>query len=294
MRAHFDVLRPTTPEQASALKREHGPRARYWAGGTDMTLLWQRELVDLDYCIDLSLVRGLDAIDVSSREIRIGARVTLAQIERAAAQHRLLRTLSDVTKLMCTPQSRTLATIGGNLCNASPAADLSPVLVALDAVARLNGTGSKRDVPMEKFFTGVKATAIRDDELLTEVRIPLPKGDIAASYRRVARTVVDIALVNAAAALTVDDRGRIAKAGIALGAVAPTIPRAPDAEALLVGASVAALDHQRLEAVAERAAAMASPITDVRASAAFRAHMAKVMVRRALEDCLATLGGAAS
>jgi CO/xanthine dehydrogenase FAD-binding subunit len=133
MRAHFGVLRPTTPNQASALKREHGSRARYWAGGTDMILLWQRGLVDLDYCIDLSRVRGLDAIDVSPWEIRIGARVTLAQIERAAAQHRLLRTLSDVTKLMCTPQSRTLATIGGNLCNASPAADLSPVLVTLDA-----------------------------------------------------------------------------------------------------------------------------------------------------------------
>lgn len=294
MKAHFEVIQPTTPKQASALKRKHGDRARFWAGGTDMTLLWQRGEVDLDYCIDLSRVSGLDEIKISAKEIRIGARVTLAQLERSAAQHGLLRTLSDVTKLMCTPQTRTLATIGGNLCNASPAADLSPVLVAVNAAARLRTMTTKRDVAMEKFFTGVNETAIEDAELLTEIAIPLPRGQTAASYRRVARTVVDIALVNAAAAITVNDKGGIVKAGIALGAVAPTIPRAPQAEELLIGAGLEDVDPQLIERVAQKASEVAKPITDVRAGAAFRKHMAKVMVRRALEDCIVSLGGTVS
>jgi CO/xanthine dehydrogenase FAD-binding subunit len=294
MKAQFEVIHPTTPKQAIALKRKLGPRARFWAGGTDMILLWQRGQIDLDYCIDLSRVRGLDQIKVSAGRIGIGARVTLAQLERSAGQHDVLKTLSDVTKLMCTPQTRTLATVGGNLCNASPAADLSPVFVALDSVARLEGATGKRELPMADFFTGVKKTALKPAELLAEIVIPLPAGRTVAAYRRVARTVVDIALVNAAVGMTVDGKGRVTKIGIALGAVAPTIPRAPEAEELLLGARIQGLDRRLLETVAEKASAVAEPISDVRASAAFRKHMTKIMARRALEDCVLSLGGTVS
>ena len=92
MKAQFEVIHPTTPKQAIALKRKLGRRARFWAGGTDMILLWQRGQIALDYCIDLSRVRGLDQIKVSTGRISIGARVTLAQLERSAAQHEVLKT----------------------------------------------------------------------------------------------------------------------------------------------------------------------------------------------------------
>ena len=147
---------------------------------------------------------------------------------------------------------------------------------------------------MVDFFTGVKKTALKEAELLAEIIIPLPPGRTVTAYRRVARTVVDIALVNAAAAMTVNGEGLVTKIGIALGAVAPTIPRAPEAEELLVGARIDKLDRRLVESVAEKATEVAEPITDVRASAAFRKHMAKIMTRRALEDCVLSLGGTIS
>jgi len=291
MKSHFEVLQPTTVAQAIALKRRYGKTAKFWAGGTDMTLLWQRSLVELDQSIDITGVRGLNKIRTAKHAIEIGALVTLAQLERAADRHPLLKTLSDVTKLMCTPQTRTLATVGGNICNASPAADLSPVFVALDALAVLTGAGGDRSMKMVDLFTGPKRTAIKASEMLTSIKIPLPPGTIAASYRRVARTVVDIALVNSSSSVTVNAQGAITRVLIGLGAVAPVILRAPDAERCLRGASIKNLARPLLEEAGLKAAEVVQPITDVRASADYRRHMIKILVRRTLEDCIAELGG---
>jgi carbon-monoxide dehydrogenase medium subunit len=289
--SHFTVVRPATVEEAIALKSRHGPMARFWAGGTDMTLLWQRRQIDLDLCIDLTSVKTHRTIEVAGSEIRIGALATLAQLERSAAHHPLLAMLSDVTKLMCTPQTRSIATIGGNICNASPAADLSPCLVALDATATLAGPAGERTIPLEAFFTGPKRTALEQAEVMTSIRIPLPGKRLAAAYRRVARTVVDIALVNGSASLLLDDFGRVTRARIALGAVGPVILRSPGAEAMLTGLTVAGLTGPAFAAAGEQAASDARPIDDVRASADYRRRMIAVMVRRALTDCLNRLPG---
>ncbi len=291
MKSHFEVFQPATIAQAIALKQRHGKTARFWAGGTDMTLLWQRSLIDLDQSIDITGVGGLDRIKVGKQAIEIGALVTLAQLERAAERHGLLKTLSDVTKLMCTPQTRTLATVGGNICNASPAADLSPVFVALDASAVLTGTGGDRSLKIVDFFTGPKRTAIKASEMLTGIKIPLPSGTTAASYRRVARTVVDIALVNASSSVTVNAKGAITRVLIGLGAVGPVILRAPEAEKQLLGKSINELPRRLLEEAGAQAAAVVQPISDVRASADYRRHMTKILVRRTLDDCIAELGG---
>jgi carbon-monoxide dehydrogenase medium subunit len=276
------------------MKVEHGDRARFWAGGTDLVLLWQRSQIDLDYCIDLTHLPELDYITCDADQIRIGAMASLARLERSADQHHLLAMLSDITKLMCTPQSRTIATVGGNLCNASPAADLSPAFVAVNAEAKIFGPSGERCVRMEDFFTGVNATALDDGELLAEIAIPLPDGRIDASYKRIDRTVVDIALVNASASVTVDGSNEITDTRIALGAVAPIILRSPEAEAMLIGADISQMDGAILEQAGTRASAVAKPISDVRASAAYRKEMVKVMVRRALEDSIHKLGGAVS
>jgi carbon-monoxide dehydrogenase medium subunit len=292
MRASFEYLRPSSPVEATAMKVEHGDRARFWAGGTDLVLLWQRSQIDLDYCIDLTHLPELDYITCDAGQIRIGAMASLARLERSADQHHLLAMLSDITKLMCTPQSRTIATVGGNLCNASPAADLSPAFVAVNAEAKIFGPSGERSVPMADFFTGVNATALDDGELLAEIAIPLPDGRIDASYRRIDRTVVDIALVNASASVTVDGSNKVTDTRIALGAVAPIILRSPEAEAMLIGADISQVDGAILEQAGTRASKDAKPISDVRASAAYRKEMVKVMVRRALEDSILKLGGA--
>lgn len=276
------------------MKAEHGDRALFWAGGTDLVLLWQRSQIDLDYCIDLTHLPELDYIVCEVDQIRIGAMASLARLERSADQHHLLAMLSDITKLMCTPQSRTIATVGGNLCNASPAADLSPAFVAVAAEAKVLGPSGERSVQMEDFFTGVNATALEDGELLAEIAIPLPDGRIDASYRRIDRTVVDIALVNASASVTVNGSNTITDTRIALGAVAPIILRSPEAEAMLKGADISRVDGTLLEQAGSTASEDAKPISDVRASAAYRKEMVKVMVRRALEDSICKLGGAVS
>jgi len=273
------------------MKREHGDRAVFWAGGTDLVLLWQRSEIDLDYCIDLTHMPELDYITCQEDSIRIGAMASLASLERSADRHHLLAMLSDITKLMCTPQSRTIATVGGNLCNASPAADLSPAFVAVNAEAKIFGASGERSVQMEDFFSGVNATVLEDGELLAEIAIPLPDGRIDASYRRIDRTVVDIALVNASASITVDESNRVTGTRIALGAVAPVILRSPAAEALLEGVDISRVDGALLEQAGIRASEDAKPISDVRASAAYRTEMVKVMVRRALEDIVRKLGG---
>ena len=274
------------------MKIENGDKAMFWAGGTDMVLHWQREKVSPELCIDLTFLDTLRGIDVFENAIRVGAMASLADLERAAERHHLLRTLSDITKLMCTPQTRSIATVGGNLCNASPAADLSPALVAMNAEADILGGKGERRIPLVDFFEGVNKTALRDGDLLCGIVIPLPgKGRIAGSYRRIDRTVVDIALVNASSCLMVDEEGTIVSTKIALGAVAPVILQCEAAQAKITGKHVNALDQSALAEAGELAAADARPISDVRASADYRRDMVKVMVRRSLGDCIEQLKG---
>ncbi len=292
MKSQFEYLRPETPEEAVAMKTDHGAKAMFWAGGTDMMLHWQREKYHPEFCIDLTYLAAMDAITVEADRISIGAMVSLTTLENSGDQHHLLSTLSIITKLMCTPQTRTIATVGGNMCNASPAADLSPAFVAMNADAVILGQGGERRVSMFEFFEGVNRTALRDGELLSEIVIPLPEtGRIAASYKRIDRTVVDIALVNASTAVTVDDAGAVTNAVVALGSVGPVIIRSDTAASALIGKSLDQLDDAVLAAAGEAAAVDAKPISDVRASAGYRRDMVKVMTRRSIQDCIDQLKG---
>lgn len=274
------------------MKDDHGDKAMFWAGGTDMMLHWQRQKYHPEFCIDLTRLDNIGDINVDADRITIGALVSLTDLENSIDRHHLLATLSTVTKLMCTPQTRTIATVGGNMCNASPAADLSPVFVATGAEAVIFGSSGERRVSMFDFFEGVNKTALRGGEMLKEIVIPLPQErQIAASYRRIDRTVVDIALVNASTALTVDGENTITMAVVALGAVAPVIVRSDAAGAGLIGKAISDVDGDALITAGEAAAADAKPISDVRASADYRRDMVKVMVRRSLTDCIEQLKG---
>jgi CO/xanthine dehydrogenase FAD-binding subunit len=292
MQTHFKYLRPDSATEAVGMKDEHKDRAIMWAGGTDMVLRWKRHKVDVDYCIDLTYLKDLDYIKVAEDGIRIGAMTSLLTLEKSAHQHSLLKVLSDVTKLMCTPQTRSIATVGGNLCNASPAADLSAPLVALNSQVAITRVDGESLVSLDDFFLGVNHTVATEGGLVTEVIIPLPAGNrVGASYRRIDRTVVDIALVNSGVSVTVDANDEITATGIAMGAVAPVVIRSSAGEQLLVGESIQSLSARKIEQAADRASQDAKPIDDVRASAAYRQAMVKVMARRALEDAVISLGG---
>jgi len=254
-------------------------------------LLWEAGEVSLDYCIDLTFLKDCGQIDRDSRGIRIGSLVTLDALASASTESPPLRALGEAARLMCTPQTRTIATIGGNVCHASPSADLPPLLIALDARVHLLGPSGERALSIEEFLLGVNQTAIADDEMLVAIEVPIPGERREAAYRRIARTVVDIALVSSSVAITVKSDGVIDDARVALGAVAPTPIRSRGAEEVLIGERLEGLDRGVLERAGMAAGGDSKPISDVRAGADYRRQMCNVLTRRAIEDCVERLGG---
>lgn len=292
MAKSFEYQRPTTIAEACELKLEHGASARFLAGGTDLILNWRRGAVDFKNCIDLTFVPDLKRIDRTDTELRIGALATLASIEAAGQNGNGLEgVLGRVARQMCTPQIRTLATIGGNLCNASPAADLPVLLMALDAEVDIAGASGEREVPLTDFFLGVNQTVLKDDEMVTRIRIPVPSPKSACAYERATRIVVDCNQTNAAVALSLDTVGRVADARISLGAVAPVPMRAKAAEKMLVGMDANNAKRDMITQVSVQAAAETRPITDLRASADYRKEISRVLVQRCIESSIVKLEG---
>lgn len=291
MKKRFEYLRPTTALEAADAKARYGRSGRCWAGGTDLMLLWQNGQVDLEYCIDLTFVSELKSIASGDREVRIGAMATLDDLDRASGINGLMAVLGATARVMCTPQTRTIATVGGNVCHAAPSADLPPLLVALDARVEILSLSGRRTVAMEDFFQGPNRTALNDDEILVEIRVPVPSSAREASYRRVSRTVVDIALAGAAVSVTADAAGTIAEARIVLGAVAPVPLRSRAAERVLVGCDISRIDRAVLAESARLASEDAKPISDLRASAEYRKAMTEILTRHTMEDSIRKLGG---
>ncbi len=283
MMSEFKYHRPENITEAILLKRDLGDAAAYWAGGTDLVLQCKSGKRRIGHCIDLTALQDLSFINAAKGGYRIGTLTPLSELERLNADTPHLRTIRDVAALMCTVQTRTIATLGGNLCNASPSADLFVALAAMGAIAQVTGLGGTREVPVDAFMLAPGKTALTGDEMLTGVFIPAPDVPHASAYRRIARTVVDIALVSAAASLTLDRTGeKINEARITLGAVAPRVIRATGAEEMLTGRPLSDLIGTFAKEVGATAAQSAKPITDIRASAEYRKNMVAVLVARCL------------
>ncbi len=287
----FEYLRPASISEAIEMKAAHQERARVWAGGTDMMLHFKSKKLDIDYCIDLTHIADLRYITEDAGALKIGAMTTLDELDRASAMNAATEALGETTRMVCTKQTRTIATVGGNLCHASPSADLSPPLTALGAEAVIVGLNGERTMPLEEFHIGVNKTALGVDEILKEIRVPAVLGRMAASYNRVARTVVDIALVSSAVCLRLDDDGNIVRAGIALGAVAPSVLRVKDAEAILSGATLDQATNGLAKQAGDEAAKTARAISDIRASKEYRTDMTAVLTARGIQKCVAILKG---
>jgi carbon-monoxide dehydrogenase medium subunit len=288
----FDRLRafhrPTTVAQALRLfeaERRRGGRGDWVAGGTDLVVQRDRTL---RYLIDLTRL-PLGYVRRGRGGWAIGATTRMADVEHSRPLLAFANgILSEAAGTCGSQQIRNMATVGGNLANASPACDLAPPLLALDAVVIVAGRGGRRTVPLDRFFRGVNRTALGGG-LLVEIIVPAPpKATKAAwSYQKLGRLQSDIAVVNAAAGVVLDARGTCTWARIALGAVAPTPIRAKRAEDLLVGR---VLDREAVDAAAEQAAAEAKPVSDVRATAEYRRAMCRVLVARALAECATRAG----
>jgi CO/xanthine dehydrogenase FAD-binding subunit len=278
----FDHVRafhqPRTVQKAVSLLQQKKAKTCLVAGGTDLVLRAGRSVTDL---VDITRL-GLDYIKGGAKGMRIGAATTLAAIEQSPEVLRRANGILAKAAAACgTVQMRNVATIGGNLANASPAADTATPLLVMDAAVVLQTTRVKRQLALVDFFRAPHETAAKDS-LLTEIILPACKANAAWSFQRFGRTELDIAIVNAAAGMQLDRNGRCSWARIALGAVAPIPVRARKAESLIIGKVV---DAQLLEQAAQVALEDIQPITDVRASAEYRCEISRVLVRRALQEC---------
>ena len=282
--SRFDYHQPESLADAVDLAARFGGQASFLAGGTDLIVQIERGRVAPRHVIGLGRVPGLAGIEVNGR-ITLGARVTHRAIEQTPALAGPLRCLVEGAEVIGGHQVRNVATIGGNLVNASPAADLVPCLLALDGVVTLMGPGGEREVPIERFLLGPNRTARRPDELVPRVDLPaLPPRAATAFLKAGRRRAMEISVVCVAARLDLDATlERCLEARVVLGAVAPTAVRAHAAERLLEGQPVGGEAFRR---AAEAAQEACRPIDDVRASAGFRQHLVGVLVRRALDRCV--------
>jgi xanthine dehydrogenase FAD-binding subunit len=260
------------------------------AGGTDlMPQSNAGRLRPAATLLNIRHVEALDLIAVDGGTLVIGSLVTIARLQKDALVREHAPVLAQVAEQFASQQIRNSATLGGNICNASPAGDMLPALLALDAELELaslakDGTVSTRRVPIDGFFTGPGRTKREAHELLTAVRVPQPAaGQLAKFYKAGTRPALDISTIAIAFAARRDSEGRLHGVRLALGAVAPIPMRARRAEALLEGK---VLDAALADAATKAATGEAQPIDDVRASAWYRKELLHNMTRRMLSDAV--------
>jgi carbon-monoxide dehydrogenase medium subunit len=285
----FELIMPSNVDECLRALGERGGEAKLVAGGTDLLPQLKNGLLKPACVVDLSgvaVLRRLERGDGGS--LRIGPSVTARTLERDPGVRSAYPALAESAALIGSIQVRNLATVGGNVCNAAPSADMVPPLLALDAEAVIAGPKGQRRVPLGSFFTGVRRTVLGPDELLLEIVVPAPVPRSGGHYlRHTPRRELDIAVVGVASQVTLSD-GVCARARIALAAVAPTPLRATAAEQALEGRPLTASLIERAAALAVDAA---RPISDQRGSADYRRHLVRVLTRRTLTTALARAAG---
>lgn len=279
---NFSYHAPATLAEACALMAEDPGVSRFLAGGTDLYLALEHSSGAVHTVIDLKRISGLEGIESDpDGGWRIGALTPMAALEHHEGLRAALPALCDSAAVVGGPPVRNRATLGGNLCNASPAADTATPLLALGAGVEVSDGKTSRMLALEALWAGPRSTTLRPEEVLTAVVIPPPPNGTVGrgnAFARLTRSAMDIALVNAAADLALDDSDALASLTLALGAVGPTVLPVPGTDALLGRP----LDEGLLGEIGQLAASAAQPITDVRASAGYRQEMAGVMASRAV------------
>ena len=258
----FEFHTPSSLAEAMTLLQDMGSEAKVMAGGTDLLLLMRAGTCSPKAVISLKHLSELQMIAYSAKSgLRLGATSTLHQIVRSPEILDHYPVLAATASMMASEQIRTLATVGGNVCNGSPSADLAPPLIALDAEANILSPRGDRIVALNEFFSGPSETALQPDEILTELIVPPPHGQ-TLYIKHAPRTYMDIAIVGVAAGLEWKD-GVVHQLRLVLGAVAPIPLRVTEAEAALEGTE---LQDRHIENAAALAETACAPISDTRGS----------------------------
>ena len=277
----FDFYQPTTLAEASRLLKDNGPGGRFLAGGTDLVIAIKEKGLIPKYVVDLKKVPGLSGIrENGDGSITIGALTTMRAIETDSLLYKKYPFLCQSAAEVGSIQIRNRATVGGNMANATPSADVAPSLIALNATAKISDSGGERIVPLEKFFRGPGQSIMSPVEILTEITIPKTSPQLVGEYIKFSpRDMMDLAYIGVAVAYNLGRDKKCDGVRIVLGAVAPTPIRAKNSEALLEGK---VLTEELAAKVGDAAARESKPISDVRSSADYRRAMVGVMTKRAL------------
>ncbi len=267
-----------------------GQGAKILAGGTDLVLNLKKKRVSTDTLISLHGLTGLDYVEENDGVIRIGAMAKHEDLARHARLQEKVDILCQAVGLIGSWQIRNVGTIGGNVCNASPAGDSLPPLLVLDAELVIAGPAGETVMPVGSFFKGPGQTELRPNQILKEVRIPVPPEHSAGCYMKLRRRkAVDISLAGVAFQAHTDASGNVIESvGIALGGVAPTPIRVPAAEAMLTGLPIDGA-IERIKDCGRICAETARPIDDLRASADYKRTIVDVFAQRCARHVLTTL-----
>lgn len=278
----LEMYQPSSLQEASRLLKENGPGGRFLAGGTDLVIAMKEKGLVPKYVVDLKRIPGLAGIrENGDGRITIGALTTMREIELAPLITRKYPFLAQSAAEVGSIQIRNRATVGGNMANATPSADVAPSLIALNATAKIVGANGERTIALEEFFRGPGQSVMTADEILTEITIPKTPSRLVGEYIKFSpREMMDLAYVGVAVAYALGENERRCEGvRIVLGAVAPTPIRARKAEAVVEGQ---VLTEALAEKAGEIAAEESKPISDVRSSAEYRRAMVGAMTKRAL------------
>ncbi|MGI9569160.1 MAG: FAD binding domain-containing protein [Desulfobulbia bacterium] len=270
---------PDTVDAAVGLLTQNENSTRLLAGGTDLLVLLRSELIEPDLIVDVKKISELTGISSGETGFTVGAAVSAAEVGEFEPLRKAWPGVVEGLELIGSTQIQGRATFGGNICNASPAADSVPCLIAAGATASVAGTAGRREIPMASFITGPGQTVLEEDEILVSIHLPKPEPRTGSAYLRfIPRTEMDIAVVGAGICLTVGSEGRLNSVRLALGAVAEK-PILVDAVAdCLAGLTI---NDESLTKLDELAQAACRPIDDKRGTREFRTRVAGVLTRRA-------------
>jgi aerobic carbon-monoxide dehydrogenase medium subunit len=277
----FEMYQPTTLQEASRLLKDKGAGGRFLAGGTDLVIAIKEKGLVPKYVVDLKKVPGLSGIrENADGSITIGALTTMRAIETNPLLNKKYPFLCQSAAEVGSIQIRNRATVGGNMANATPSADVAPTLIVLNATAKIVDYGKEKIVPLEEFFRSPGQSIMSPEEILAEITIPKTSPQLVGEYIKFSpREMMDLAYVGVAVVYNIAADKRCIDVRIVLGAVAPTPLRARSAEALLEGKI---LTEELAAKVGAAAAQESKPISDVRSSADYRRAMVGAMTKRAL------------
>jgi carbon-monoxide dehydrogenase medium subunit len=274
---------PTSVAEAVAMLKEHasqGVRTQILAGGTDLLVQLQGLDQEPRTIVDVKKIDDVNRLEIGAEETFIGSAIPSAILNENDKLKALFPGLIEAADLIGSTQIQGRASIGGNLCNASPAGDSIPAMIACSAVCIVAGPAGTRELPVEDFVTGVGKNALEAGELLVGLKLRNPPECASSAYLRfIPRTEMDIAVAGCGVALELDGSGTCTSARVVIGAVAPTALLVPDAAAALVGSK---LDEAALAAAGAACSAAASPISDKRGTADYRRKVVGVLCRRAV------------